>query len=173
MHRLIGCDKMSRIWVFMAILAFVGSATAVVMPCISVSKGRAHIVASALPGDPVVTGTLFQGVVNCVSIYSNLIFLRVGLSFFPQIRKRAPFLKPVYTVTSPYLKIFRKNIPPIGGFDVSAIPAIFILDIFSQATVALGAEPPFDKLQRGKGHALQDRRGAKATTRRRSPLLLK
>jgi hypothetical protein len=41
--------------------------------------------------------------------------------------------------------IFRKRIPPVGGFDISAIPAIFILDIVGQATAALGAGFPTDK----------------------------
>lgn len=45
-------------------------------------------------------------------------------------------------MTEPYLKIFRKRIPPVGGFDISAIPAIFILDLVGQATAALGAEIP-------------------------------
>ena len=30
----------------------------------------------------------------------------------------------------------------MGGFDISAIPAIFILDLVGQATAALGAEFP-------------------------------
>lgn len=47
-------------------------------------------------------------------------------------------------VTEPYLKIFRKRIPPVGGFDISAIPAIFILDLVGQATAALGAGFPTD-----------------------------
>jgi uncharacterized protein YggT (Ycf19 family) len=50
-----------------------------------------------------------------------------------------------FTVTEPYLKIFRKRIPPVGGFDISAIPAIFILDIVGQATAALGAGFPTEK----------------------------
>ena len=45
-------------------------------------------------------------------------------------------------MTEPYLKIFRKRIPLVGGFDISAIPAIFILDLVGQATAALGAEIP-------------------------------
>jgi uncharacterized protein YggT (Ycf19 family) len=43
-----------------------------------------------------------------------------------------------YIVTEPYLKVFRSQIPPIGGFDISAIPALFCLDILSQAAVAIG-----------------------------------
>lgn len=48
------------------------------------------------------------------------------------------------------MKIFRKRIPKVGGFDISAIPAIFILDILGQATAALGAEFPKEMKPFGK-----------------------
>ena len=51
----------------------------------------------------------------------------------------------IRSVTEPYLKVFRKRIPPVGGFDISAIPAIFILDLVGQATAALGAEFPLKR----------------------------
>lgn len=50
-----------------------------------------------------------------------------------------------FSVTEPYLKIFRKRIPLVQGFDISAIPAIFILDLLGQATAALGAEFPIER----------------------------
>lgn len=103
---------------------------------------RSFVVASITPGDPMLSGTVFQGVANAAGIFQNLILARVALSFFPQIRKQFPFLRPIFTVTSPYLKVFRRNIPPVGGFDVSAIPAVFVLDLFSKATIALGQPLP-------------------------------
>ena len=45
-------------------------------------------------------------------------------------------------MSEPYLKVFRSQIPPIAGFDISAIPALFCLDILSQTIVATGAEIP-------------------------------
>jgi hypothetical protein len=51
-------------------------------------------------------------------------------------------LRPIVIVTEPYLKFFRKQIPTIAGFDISAIPAIFLLDILSQTAVAIGADIP-------------------------------
>ena len=144
--------------------------------------------ASVLPGDPLITGTLSQGVVTSVSLFSNVLLARFALSWFPQVLKQFPVLKPIitglyhikkfsssnllliawsavvyvswihharslhnpissfnFTVTEPYLKIFRKRIPPVGGFDISAIPAIFILDLVGQATAALGAGFPTDR----------------------------
>jgi len=101
-----------------------------------------HIVAAVLPGSPLVTGTLTQGICNGISIFSNILLLRFALSWFPQIQRQFPILRPINTLTEPYLKVFRSVIPPIGGFDISALPALFILDILSQTTVAIGAEIP-------------------------------
>ena len=105
----------------------------------STSSMRLHAV---LPGDPLVTGTLSQGVINGISIYSNIIFARIALSWFPQLPQQFPILKPIFTVTEPYLRAFRQTIPPVAGFDISAIPAVFILDILSQTAAAVGAELP-------------------------------
>jgi uncharacterized protein YggT (Ycf19 family) len=51
-----------------------------------------------------------------------------------------------FIVTEPYLKVFRKRIPKIGNFDISTIPAVIILDVFGQATAALGSEFPHQKM---------------------------
>lgn len=53
-----------------------------------------------------------------------------------------PILRPINTVTDPYLNAFRKTIPTIAGFDISVIPALFVLDILSQTAAAVGAEYP-------------------------------
>jgi uncharacterized protein YggT (Ycf19 family) len=71
-----------------------------------------------------------------------LIYNRFALSWFPQLPQQFHIMRPVFTVTEPYLKIFRSQIPPVMGFDISAIPALFCLDILSQTVVALGAELP-------------------------------
>lgn len=43
--------------------------------------------------------------------------------------------------------MFRGVIPPIAGFDLSVLPAFFLLDILSQTAVAIGEEIPkeFDR----------------------------
>ena len=99
--------------------------------------------AAVLPGaGGPVTGTLTIGVMNGISLYSNLLLARFALSWFPQLLTQFPILRPINTVTEPYLRVFRQVIPPIGGFDISAIPALFILDICSQTAAAVGAEVP-------------------------------
>jgi YggT family protein len=92
------------------------------------------ISAAVLPGSPAVNGVVFQGLVNVIGLYSNIILFRFALSWFPQLPRQFPILRPALTVTEPYLGFFRRQIPPIAGFDISAIPAIFILDIISQVS---------------------------------------
>jgi YggT family protein len=98
--------------------------------------------AAVLPGNPAVTGTLSLGFMNAIELYSNVMLVRFALSWFPQLVTQFPILQPVFTVTEPYLRIFRSQIPPIGGFDISAIPALFCLNILSQTAAAIGAEVP-------------------------------
>jgi uncharacterized protein YggT (Ycf19 family) len=77
--------------------------------------------AAVMPGDPLVTGTIAQGIMNGISLYSNIIFARIVLSYFPQLFTQFPILRPLITVTDPYLNVFRKTIPKIGGFDIRYI----------------------------------------------------
>lgn len=97
-------------------------------------KTRA-IPAAVMPGDSAATAVLFQGVSNGFSLFSNILIFRVALSWFPQLPRQFPILRPVFTVTEPYLAFFRRQIPAIAGFDISAIPAFFVLDIMSQVHI--------------------------------------
>ena len=60
-------------------------------------KQPPQLLAAVLPGDPLITGTISQGAITSVSIFSNVILARLALSWFPQVLKRFPFLKPVIT----------------------------------------------------------------------------
>ncbi len=67
------------------------------------------------------------------TVYYALIFVRILLSFFP-VPQGGPFYyfyKFIYDVTEPYLRLFRRFIPPImfggGGIDLSPIVAILVL----------------------------------------------
>lgn len=65
---------------------------------------------------------------------------RIGLSWFPQLFRQFPVLRTLQIITDPYLGVFRRVIPPIGGFDISPIPALFVLDIMSQTAAVIGAD---------------------------------
>lgn len=93
-------------------------------------------------GDALVTGTITKGIMNGISLYSNVLLARyihlnarkrvdmliygninsrIALSWFPQLFNQFPILRPIITVTEPYLKAFRRTIPPIAGLFVFQI----------------------------------------------------
>ena len=61
------------------------------------SRRSPYIVAAVLPGDPLITGTLSGGVVTSISLFSNVLLARFALSWFPQVMKQFPVLKPIIT----------------------------------------------------------------------------
>jgi len=77
-------------------------------------------------------------------VYLILIFIRILLSWIPRM-PYYPWLRAsvefVHQVVDPYLNIFRRVIPPIGGggfaLDLSPILATIVLIIVSGVVVAL------------------------------------
>jgi uncharacterized protein YggT (Ycf19 family) len=77
-------------------------------------------------------------------VYFILIFIRILLSwvprmpYYPWLRTSVDF---VHQVVDPYLNIFRRVIPPLGGggfaIDISPILAIVVLSIVWRVVVAL------------------------------------
>jgi YggT family protein len=80
-------------------------------------------------------------------VYLILIFIRILLSWIPRMPYN-PVLNAVVTfvhdTTDPYLRIFRRIIPPLGGggfaLDLSPIVAIIVLAIVR--AVVVGAIEP-------------------------------
>ena len=69
--------------------------------------------------------------------YTILIFARIIITWIPQLQNSwiAHFLA---TVTDPYLNLFRKIIPPIGGtLDLSPIVGIFALKFIQYILISL------------------------------------
>ena len=64
-----------------------------------------------------------------VNIYSFVLFARVLLSWFPNVDLSNPILSGVVSISDPYLNMFRGVIPPLGGFDLSAILAFVALNL--------------------------------------------
>ena len=64
-----------------------------------------------------------------IGIYSSLLFIRVLLSWFPNINwYNQPFVA-LSQITDPYLNLFRSIIPPLGGMDFSPVLAFIALQI--------------------------------------------
>ncbi len=77
-------------------------------------------------------------------VYFILIFIRILLSWIPRM-PYYPWLRAtvdfVHQVVDPYLNVFRRVIPPLGGggfaIDISPILAIIILGIVGRVVVRL------------------------------------
>jgi YggT family protein len=77
-------------------------------------------------------------------VYFILIFIRILLSWIPRM-PYYPWLRAsvdfIHQVVDPYLNIFRRVIPPLGGggfaIDISPILATLVLIIVSGVVVAL------------------------------------
>lgn len=74
--------------------------------------------------DPMNTIAIVKGM---FTIYTIMIFARIALSWFPTMY-RYPQTKYLLQLTDPYMNIFRKVIPPIGGvLDLSPMLAFISL----------------------------------------------
>ena len=79
-----------------------------------------------------VIATLLSVLSRTLEIYSLVLFIRVLLSWFPNMDWSNPVLSTVSSITDPYLNAFRGLIPPIGGLDLSAILAFVALSLGQQ-----------------------------------------
>lgn len=82
-------------------------------------------------------GLLAQTLVTFVNIYMVLMFIRILLSWFPNINWYDSPFSVLSQLTDPYLNIFRSFIPPLGGIDFSPIIAIFALQFAAQLLTGL------------------------------------
>jgi YggT family protein len=74
-----------------------------------------------------------------VGVYILLVFAYVltswiRLPYSPTLNRIQRFL---YDVCDPYLRLFRRVLPPIGGLDLSPIVAVFVLVILQRLLNAL------------------------------------
>jgi YggT family protein len=77
-------------------------------------------------------------------VYFILIFIRILLSWVPRL-PYYPWLRAtvdfIHQVVDPYLNVFRRVIPPLGGggmaIDISPILAIIVLSIVWRVVVAV------------------------------------
>jgi YggT family protein len=70
-----------------------------------------------------------------LGIYSTILLIRVLLTWFPSINWSDQPFEAMAQLTDPYLNLFRSIIPPLGGFDISSMLAIFALQ-FAQNIVS-------------------------------------
>ena len=79
--------------------------------------------------------TIVSSVLN---IYSIIIFIWAILSWFGRSQG---FVRDIYNaldvVVAPYVNLFRRFIPPLGGLDLSPLIAMVVLQILARALVFL------------------------------------
>merc|ERR1712072_308336 len=95
--------------------------------------------AMAIPGQRCAEQTFVGGFLTSLQIYNYVVTARILLSWFPQSQGVA-LLQPVFTLSDPFLNTFRGLIPAIGGFDLSPILGFVLLNVLTNATVAIGCE---------------------------------
>lgn len=72
-----------------------------------------------------------------VTVYSLLLIIRILGSWFPNIQ-RTSFMRFIAHYTDPYLNLFRRFIPPIGGvLDLSPILGFFALQFLQWLLIQL------------------------------------
>ncbi|HEY9655857.1 MAG TPA: YggT family protein [Thermosynechococcaceae cyanobacterium] len=91
-----------------------------------------------MPDNPIFL--LFQVIQNCLGFYLALLFIRILLSWFPNINWFDPPFSILSQLTDPYLNIFRSIIPPLGGLDFSAILALLLLQVVQSTVLPLIAQ---------------------------------
>ncbi len=69
--------------------------------------------------------------------YSLLIFIRILLTWIPNIDWNQQPIKAIREVSDVYLNIFRNVIPPLGMIDISPMIALIVLWIIQGAVVRL------------------------------------
>ncbi len=80
-----------------------------------------------------------QAVIAIADVYSTVIVIYVLMSWLPTDRG---ILRDIYTalgrICDPYLDLFRRFIPPIGGMvDISPIIALLVLQLIVRLIVGL------------------------------------
>lgn len=72
---------------------------------------------------------VLQTLSTFLTFYTVLIFIRVLLTWFPNVDWYSQPFAALSQITDPYLNLFRSIIPPVGGIDFSAILAIILLQV--------------------------------------------
>jgi len=78
---------------------------------------------------------ILQTVLSFISIYLALLFIRVLLTWFPNVNWSSQPFAGLSQITDPYLNVFRSIIPPMGGMDFSPMLAFLVLSLL-QRTLA-------------------------------------
>ncbi|HET7482382.1 MAG TPA: YggT family protein, partial [Actinomycetota bacterium] len=78
-----------------------------------------------------------------LNVYTIVLFLRIVLSwvtmFWSPPSSLSPAVRVIYDLTEPVMRVFRRYIPAIGGFDLSPLFIFIIIGIIQRAIGCPGA----------------------------------
>lgn len=78
--------------------------------------------------------TIIRAVDVAFYVYSTILIIRILLSWIRH-NPYQPVIRFIYESTDPYLRLFRRIIPPYGQIDFSPVVAFFVLDFIIQPLV--------------------------------------
>ncbi|MGX7111235.1 YggT family protein [Gemella cuniculi] len=79
---------------------------------------------------------VFRFIRYLFGFYEYCLLAYILTSWFPQFRNNI-IVEFLATICEPYLKIFRKFIPPVGMLDISPIIAFIVLNIIQRIILSL------------------------------------
>ena len=79
-----------------------------------------------------VIARITEVLISTISLYNGLLIIRILLTWFPNLDTSNPILTTLFSITDPYLNVFRGVIPPISGLDLSPILAFISLSLIKQ-----------------------------------------
>ncbi|MEH2293248.1 YggT family protein [Nostoc sp.] len=82
---------------------------------------------------------LINTLASFIQIYTVLLIIRVLLTWFPNINWYNQPFTTLSQITDPYLNLFRRIIPPLGGMDFSPMLAIILLQVLGSLIGGLQA----------------------------------
>ena len=79
---------------------------------------------------------LFKFIKYLFNFYEYSMFAYILSSWLPQLRNNI-IVEFLEAICEPYLKLFRKVIPPIGMLDISPIAALVVLSLLQNLIITL------------------------------------
>jgi len=74
---------------------------------------------------------IFSLLATLVNFYSILIFIRILLTWIPNIDPYNPIVQVLRQITDPVLEQARRIIPPLGMVDISSMVVLIVLYVLS------------------------------------------
>jgi len=74
---------------------------------------------------------------DVIQLLTLLIVVRALLTWIPSVDYGHPLIRLIIRVTDPILEPVRRLLPPLGGFDLSPIVAILLLQLVGELLVRL------------------------------------